>query len=135
MPRIAPEDFVDGTTLEPWHLNYILSFIRRWSKFDAAAPLSFDQSGESPPHLSFQGEDELIPIQTPAGGIAAATSLAAPGSGTVKLLIEYQGGPGFDTTTVNTATCYNPYAQAVGASKFGWAKWRGPYLYIVVWDC
>ena len=134
MPRVTPTEFRDGDALEPWHMNFILGFIRRWMKFDASAPLQFDGAGESPPHLSIGDIDELVPILTPSGGLTAG-SYASPTSGTATLLIEYEGGPGFTSSGANTATVYNSYTTAVGGSKFGWAKWRGPYLYIVVWDC
>jgi hypothetical protein len=104
-------------------------------KFDAAPPLSFDGNGESPPHLSLLADDDLVPILTPSGGMTAGT-YSSPTSGTATLLLESSstGGPGF-VSSGQTATVYNCYATAIGASKFGWAKWRDPYLYLVVGDC
>lgn len=135
MPHNIPDDLVDGDALEPWHVNFIFSFIRRWMKFDASPPLNLDNSGDAPPHLSVFTLDDLVPIYTGSGGIGAAGSLATPGSATVTLLIEYQDGPGFTTTAADSTTCYNPYTTAIAGSKIGWAKWRGPYLYYVVGDC
>ena len=134
MPRVPPTDFKDGDALEPWHMNFIFAFIRRWLKFDASAPLNFDGSSESPPHLSLGDIDDLVPVLTPSGGITAGT-YSSPTSGTVQLLIEYEGGPGFTTSGTNTVTAYNCFATAVPDSVFGWARWRGPYLYLVDWDC
>jgi hypothetical protein len=132
--RIPPTEFRDGDTLEPWHLNLIFDFIRRWDKFDVSPPLSFDGSSDSPPSLSLLEPETLVPFQA-GSGIAAATSLTSLGSATVTLLNDYQGGPDLTTSGARTATCYNIFTTAVGTGKNGWATWRGPYLYAVVWDC
>lgn len=134
MAQIIPGDFKDGDALEPWHLNYIFRFIRRWMKFDVSIPLQLDNDDNAPPHLSLTTLDELVPVLTPAGGIVAG-SYTTPTSGTCTLLEEASGGPGFTATAAYTETLYNPYGVAVPASKFAWAKWRGRWLYAVTWDC
>lgn len=134
MPQIPPIDFRDGDALEPWHINYILSFIRRWNKFDVSPPLAFDNLPMSAPHLSamIDGGD-LVPIKLTAD--LGVGSFTAPSNADCILLLEYQTGPAFTTTGAPPATVYNPFATAVPSGKFAWAAWRGPWLYLVVADC
>lgn len=138
MSQIIPNDLVDGDALEPWHINFIFRFIRRWMKFDVSPPLNLDNSGNAPPHLSLFALDDLVPVLIGSGGLTAgsySSPVVTPGTGTVTLLNEYQDGPDFTTTAGQTGTCYNPYTTAISGTKFAWAKWRGPYLYLVVADC
>ncbi len=133
MPRVLPTDFRDGDALEPWHLNFIFAFIRRWMGFDASAPLSFDLNGESPPHLSWLGGDQLVPVVFDTG--IGAGSYAAPTAATATLLIESADGPAFTETGADTVTVQNIYTTSIGTGKVGWCAWRGPYLYLVTGDC
>lgn len=133
MPQIIPSDFRDGDALEPWHLNFIFRFVRRWMRFDASPPLSLDNGGEAPPHLSFLGLDDLVPFYA-GSGISAGT-YTSPTSATVTLLIESSDGPGFTLSGADSATCYNISTNAVPSGSAGWAKWRGPHLYAIAWDC
>jgi hypothetical protein len=133
MGMVPPTEFRDGDTLEPWHLNFIFRFIARWMKFDAAPPLSFGNNGNSPPHLSWTGIDELVPVVFDSG--ITAGSYTAPSTATATLLIESGDGPAFTETGANTVTVQNVYTTAVGTGKVGWCKWRGPYLYLIVGDC
>ena len=132
MPRIPPADFQDGDALEPWHINFIMGFIRRWMKLSVAPPLQLDDTGESPPLLWLGDIDDMVPILTPSGGITAG-SYADPTFGTATLLIEDAGGPAF--TSANTAVVYNCYDTDIPGDVFGWARYRGPFLYFVVGDC
>lgn len=133
MPQIFPQEFKDGDELQPWHLNFIFRFIKRWMRFDASPPLSLDLSGESPPHLSLLLNDDLVPVYF-ASGISAG-SPSSPANATVTLMVDYDDGPAFTTTGGDSATCYNISTVAVPSGSYGWAKWRGPYLYAIDWDC
>jgi hypothetical protein len=135
MPNIFP-NVKDGDSLAPWMLNIIYRELERWRRMVASPPLAIDsaESSVSPPLLYSLATDELVPILTGSGGIAAGT-YGSPGSATVTLLIEDADGPGFTASGADTATCYNPYTTALDATKFAWAKWRGPYLYLLVGDC
>ena len=136
MPRIPPTDFVDGDVLEPWHLNFIFSFIRRWMKFDASPPLSFDSSGESPPHLSLLGLDDLVPIQTPSGGIAAATSLTARvGDRDAPARVSGRRRKWIHDDRRKHGDLLQLLPDRGGRLEVRWAKWRGPHLYLVTWAC
>ena len=93
MAQVIPGDFKDGDALEPWHVNFIFRFIRRWMKFDASAPLNLDLSGASPPHLSLLSLDDLVPIYLGPG--ISSGSYTSPASASCDLLIEDSDGPGF----------------------------------------
>jgi hypothetical protein len=141
---VDPPELKDGDPLEPWWLNWVRRHIARWNRLSVAAPLRLQNNGMTPPSLDIDLPGDLIPIFTPDGGIPGG-SYTSPGQATVTLLVENGNGPGFQSwagcstdsppSNMNQLPCYNIYATAIPGCKLCWAKFRGPYLYVIVGDC
>ena len=138
MKSDLPKQFIEGDELTASLVNDILEEIWRWREAEAVPPLHVSETNSTaPPIFSFSG-----PIvdaawgETGSGFTAAAGTPPVPTSQTITLYDVTGGSTPVLSSQSSTITAWNPYRNAVAASKLGFfVKTPDGTWWIVTADC